>query len=102
MAFLSTYECAKVLKAVAEPNRLRILRYLIGQKKNVSEMAEDLKISQPTVSHHLALLRHSKLVQETKEGKQVFYEICPALSQTLSKELEKIDLGCCSIELHRE
>lgn len=99
---LSSYDCAKVLKAMADSTRLRILRHLIGGEKNVSQLVDEIKVDQPSISHHLSLLRHAKLVLETREGKNVYYKIHPAVAHHLSPELETIDLGCCSVELRKE
>jgi DNA-binding transcriptional ArsR family regulator len=100
--FLSSYDCAKVLKAMGDPTRLRILRHLVGGEKNVSQLADDLHVDQPAVSHHLALLRHAGLVIERREGKHVYYEIHSSVAQQLSSEEERFDLGCCAVELRKE
>ena len=99
---LSSHDCAKVLKAIADSTRLRILRHLIGGEKNVSQLVDEIKADQPSISHHLSLLRHAKLVMESREGKNVYYRINPAVARHLSSEMEKIDLGCCSVELRKE
>lgn len=100
--FLNSYECAKVLKAMADPTRLRILRHLIGGEKNVSQLVEELHVEQPAISHHLSLLRHAALVLERREGKHVYYELHSMVVKHLSDEQDKIDLGCCAVELRKE
>jgi DNA-binding transcriptional ArsR family regulator len=101
-AFLNSRECAKVLRAMGDPTRLRILRRLVAGEKNVSELVEELGADQPSVSHHLAILRRAGLVLERRRGKHVFYGQHPAVAQHLSAEEDKIDLGCCAVELRRE
>ena len=100
--FLNSYDCAKVLKAMGDPTRLRILRHLVGGEKNVSQLAEDLSVDQPTTSHHLALLRHAGLVIERREGKHVYYEIPSSVAHHLSSDQDRFDLGCCAVELRKE
>ena len=100
--FLNSYDCAKVLKAMGDPTRLRILRHLVGGEKNVSQLAEELSVDQPTASHHLALLRHAGLVIERREGKHVYYGIPSSVAQHLSSEQDRFDLGCCAVELRKE
>jgi len=100
--FLDSYDCAKVLKAMGDPTRLRILRHLIGGEKNVSNLTDDLRVDQPAISHHLAILRHAGLVIERREGKHVFYEIHSSVAKHLSSEQERFDLGCCAVELRKE
>ena len=87
---------------MGDPTRLRLLRHLIGGEKNVSQLVDELSADQPSVSHHLSLLRHAGLVLESREGKNVYYRIHPNVANHVSVELEKIDLGCCSVELRRE
>ena len=68
------------LKAVADPTRLRILRLLPTEPDcervyNVSELAEELKIPQPTISHHLKVLYNAGLVKSEKMCRDVYYWI---------------------------
>jgi DNA-binding transcriptional ArsR family regulator len=41
----------------------------------VSSLCDELRLPQPTVSHHLGLLRMSNLITNRRDGKQVFYEL---------------------------
>jgi DNA-binding transcriptional ArsR family regulator len=100
--FLDSYDCAKVLKAMGDATRLRLLRHLIGGEKNVSQLSDELKLEQPAISHHLAILRHAGLVLERREGKHVYYEIHSSVAQHLSAEEDRFDLGCCAVELRKE
>ena len=68
------------MKALGDPTRLRILELLPDVKKcsdvyNVSELAEELKIPQPTVSHHLKVLYNADLVRSEKMCRDVYYWI---------------------------
>jgi ArsR family transcriptional regulator, arsenate/arsenite/antimonite-responsive transcriptional repressor len=68
------------LKAVADPTRLRILQLLPPTKDcervyNVSELAEELGVPQPTISHHLKVLYNAGLVQSDKMCRDVYYWI---------------------------
>jgi DNA-binding transcriptional ArsR family regulator len=61
---------------VSDSSRLKIILILGQTERNVTELCDDLKSqSQPAVSHHLALLRHSRLVQPRREGKHNYYEL---------------------------
>src|SRR5438270_11412727 len=60
---------SKMLKAVADLDRLKILNYLRAGTKNVSELADLLNAEIVNVSHHLGVLRETKLVQDTKKGR---------------------------------
>ena len=62
-------------KAIADETRQKIMRLCCCQWCSVSEMVEQLEVSQPTVSHHLAILRDAGLVNLRHEGKQTFYTL---------------------------
>lgn len=60
-------------KALADATRQKIMRLCCCEWCSVNELAEKLAVSQPTVSHHLAILREAELVTARPEGKQTFY-----------------------------
>jgi biotin operon repressor len=76
------------LKALADDKRLRIVCYLSSQRYNVGELAELLKLSEPTVSHHLTKLREVGLVNLTVDGNQRIYRLH---EPTLHRLSEKVD-----------
>ncbi len=62
-------------KVLADPTRQQIMQTCCCQWKNVNEIVKVVKVSQPTVSHHLALLREAELVQVREEGKNTYYTL---------------------------
>lgn len=68
-------ELASIYKALGDETRLRILKMLAQNKRCVCEMIEPLGMSQPTVSHHLKILRQADLVIDVKKGKWTHYSI---------------------------
>lgn len=60
-------------KALADETRQKIMNLVCCQWLSVNEIVEQLDVSQPTVSHHLAILREMGLVKVREEGKQTFY-----------------------------
>jgi len=62
-------------KALADETRQRIMRFCCCQWKNVSEIVDEVGVSQPTVSHHLAILRQTGLVRTREEGKHTYYTL---------------------------
>jgi DNA-binding transcriptional ArsR family regulator len=76
------------LKALSDDKRLRIICYLSSQRYNVGELAELLKLSEPTVSHHLTKLREVGLVNLTVSGNQRIYQLN---EPTLHRLSEKVD-----------
>ncbi len=69
---------AQTFKLLSDETRLRILVYLSQTKElHVRALCDLLQQSQPAVSHHLALLRVSGLIEPRREGKYKFYHILP-------------------------
>lgn len=68
-------ELAAFYKALSDENRLKIIQMLIGKELCVCEIFENLDLSQPTISHHLKILKYAGLIKDKKEGKWVFYTL---------------------------
>ncbi len=66
---------AVICKCLSDENRLRILQTIGTDKKSVSQIVEELELSQPLVSHHLKELRRSHLLKVEREGPFVYYQI---------------------------
>ena len=62
-------------KALADETRQKIMNLVCCQWLSVNEIVEQMNVTQPTVSHHLALLREAGLVNVREEGKQTFYSL---------------------------
>lgn len=67
--------CVDFCKALSDETRQKILEMLQQREMCVSDIVESFNISQPTVSHHLNILKNVGLVESRKEGKLVFYSI---------------------------
>ena len=63
----------KVMKALSDPNRIKILKMLQNREMCVCELREALRVSQPTVSKHLKILQEADLVNSSKDGQWVNY-----------------------------
>jgi len=62
-------------KAIADDTRQRIMNECCCCWLSVNEIVEKIGFSQPTISHHLAILRDAGLVNIREEGKQTFYTL---------------------------
>ena len=92
--------CSKYLKAVAEPDRLRIIRCLRDGPKSVSDIAHHLGQPLANASHHLKALRRAGLVSTCKHGRFVIYSLAARFARAESgSSLNTLDFGCCRIEL---
>ncbi|ABR47198.1 regulatory protein, ArsR [Alkaliphilus metalliredigens QYMF] len=65
----------EILKALADKNRLLIIEMLSCGELCACDIMDGLALTQPTISHHMKILQHAKLVKRRKEGKWVFYSI---------------------------
>ena len=68
-------EVADVCRMLADSTRVQMLVNLVSGAQSVGMLCETLDLSQPTASHHLALLRMTGLVQRQRQGKQMFYSL---------------------------
>ena len=66
---------AQICQGLADPTRILILYLLNNSPRYVTELAEELGVSQPTVSRHLKVLRDRGLVTTTREGNTVHYAL---------------------------
>jgi ArsR family transcriptional regulator, arsenate/arsenite/antimonite-responsive transcriptional repressor len=77
-------QLARVLKAIADPARLRLLSLIQAQpgaEACVCHLTEPLGLAQPTVSHHLRVLRDAGLVVRERRASWAYYKVVP---ETLS------------------
>ncbi len=92
--------CSDRLKAVADPDRLRIVNHLLRGSKNVTELAGELDLPVVNVSHHLQVLRRVGVLEARKQGKFVIYSVHPEFAgQANGRDSKLIDLGCCRLEI---
>lgn len=68
-------EYIRVFRALTDKNRIRVLEMLCGGELCACILLEDLKISQPTLSHHMKILCDSGIVKSRRAGKWNYYSI---------------------------
>lgn len=66
---------SEVMKILASPRRLEILHLLAEEPKEVGRLAEEMGITQPNVSQHLAVMRAAGIVEATRDGREVRYHL---------------------------
>lgn len=69
--------------------RLKIVWLLAQKEQNVDALCKIFKVSQPTMSHHLGLLRMGRLITGRRQGKQVIYSLNTLTLKNLKGELAK-------------
>jgi ArsR family transcriptional regulator len=77
----------KILRVVADPNRLRILLLLGGEELSVAELQEILAMGQSTISTHLSQLKQAGLVEDRRAGKSSLYRLASSGAGSLLDEL---------------
>lgn len=88
-------ESVTFAKAMADETRQNIMQLLCCNWMCVSDIVERSGVTQPTVSHHLSILRAAGLVEVRRKGKQVFYTLnqqevaqcCGMLMRTFAPEV---------------
>lgn len=79
-----------LLKALANPQRLRILCLLIEGERSVSEINMVIPISQSALSQHLAVLREKGLVSTRKQSQTVFYRVAEGPAHQIIETLHDV------------
>ncbi|MGW4483815.1 ArsR/SmtB family transcription factor [Amycolatopsis sp. NPDC004368] len=80
-------ELAKVFKALGDPVRLRLLSMIASRKGGetcVCELTPAFDLAQPTISHHLKLLRQAGLIDCERRGTWVYYWVVPSTMERLA------------------
>ncbi|MCV7150634.1 ArsR/SmtB family transcription factor [Mycolicibacterium pyrenivorans] len=82
---------AQMFKALGDPVRLRLLSLIAGHsgaEACVCDISGTFDLSQPTISHHLKVLRSAGILDSERRGSWVYYRIIPAALQRLSAVLQ--------------
>jgi len=74
-------------KALADETRQKIMALCCCEWISVSDIVSRLDVAQPTVSHHLKILKNASLVKSERRGKQVMYTL----------DQERLVRGCCQV-----
>ena len=80
-------ELAGMLKALSDPMRLRLLSVIAshsGAEACVCDISTGIDLTQPTISHHLKVLRNAGLLHSQRRGSWVYYRVIPEALQKLS------------------
>lgn len=78
-------------KALANESRLRLLGFLAQREHSVQELAEAIGVSEPTASHHLAMLRDLGLVSRRTEGNTHWYSFVPTVLPAMATQILSVE-----------
>ncbi len=73
--YIDMQQFTEVFKALSDPSRREILQRLKEKAKTPSELLEEIEISQPTLSHHLDILKRASLIEGEREGQFIRYSL---------------------------
>jgi ArsR family transcriptional regulator, arsenate/arsenite/antimonite-responsive transcriptional repressor len=88
----SAERLAGVLRALAEPTRLRLVSLIAaheGAEACVCDLTDPVRLSQPTVSHHLKVLVDAGLLEREQRGKWAYYRLVPGALDALAGMLTR-------------
>ena len=77
---------AELFRAFSDTSRVRIMSVLVGEEKNVTELAKLVGITESAISHHMRGLRQLHIVRARRDGKEVYYSIIDAHIVTLFQQ----------------
>ena len=83
-------DTAKVLKAISDPKRLRIVDMLSCGELCACKILEAFHITQPTLSHDMKVLIEAKIVNDRREGKNIYYSLNQEHLVVFTKTLQDI------------
>ncbi|MDF2587950.1 MAG: transcriptional regulator [Anaerocolumna sp.] len=72
-------------KALADPTRRKILELLSVNDLNAGEIADYFKISKPSISHHLSILKNADLISDERQGQNIVYSLNTTVFQDMIK-----------------
>ncbi|MFH1458989.1 MAG: metalloregulator ArsR/SmtB family transcription factor [Candidatus Omnitrophota bacterium] len=87
-------DCLEFFRALADATRQEILELLGEQDCNVNEICKQFdNMTQPTISHHLQILKRCKLVSAERKGKMIYYSINKKIMRNGMEEfIERFDI----------
>jgi DNA-binding transcriptional ArsR family regulator len=91
---------ANVFRALSHPTRIAVVESLLDGELTVGELSEMLGVEQTNASQHLAVLRHSHIVETRKAGNQIHYRLCAPRFAKLMAELCEFFIDHTSARLH--
>jgi len=97
----TTVDWIPLLKALADPTRLELVRLLLDKDHTVEQLASALNATEYNISKHLRILREAGVVLSNKKGRHLHNSITPAFRKKMGDH-RVLDLGCCSFQFDRE
>jgi DNA-binding transcriptional ArsR family regulator len=78
---------ARLFSALGDETRIKIVKLLSEGEQNVDDLTRLLDVSQPTISHHVRILRENGLVQSEKRGRSIYYSLVQPPEESLDEQI---------------
>ncbi|TCP53285.1 ArsR family transcriptional regulator [Tumebacillus sp. BK434] len=75
----------QAFKALSDPTRRKILDLLKERDMTAGEIADQFRMTKPSISHHLSLLKQADLVWDERQGQHIYYSLNTTVFQDLLK-----------------
>ena len=86
-------KCCQIFHALSDKTRLKILELIKDKEYCVTHICEQFDMTQPSISHHLDILKRSGLVKSDKKGREVYYKyIETTIVECCGKQFSVFDL----------
>ena len=92
-----------IYKALADPTRRKILQLLRDGELSAGEIASNFSFAKPTISRHLTVLREADLVQSTKKGTTIIYQLnASVLEDAILSMMDMFKIDVVDVGDHHE
>jgi DNA-binding transcriptional ArsR family regulator len=95
-------QCTRVLKALADPTRWRIVHSLLAEPATLSQLMQALHVSHYNVSKHIAILEQAGLVRKERRGRSIRCSVAPDARVEHGEYPSTLDLECCTFRFEAE
>lgn len=86
-------QCCQIFQALSDKTRLKILELIKDEAFCVSDICKHFDMTQPSISHHLDILKRAGLVESNKSGREVYYKyIQTTIVECCGKQFSVFDL----------
>ncbi|MCZ7647070.1 MAG: metalloregulator ArsR/SmtB family transcription factor [Planctomycetota bacterium] len=92
-------DCVAAMKALADPNRLRVMNEILTGPVHVTAIAKACGMTAYNASRALSILAHAGLVAREKKAQQRLYRLSGACEALVDRRRRTLDLGCCAFRL---
>ncbi len=88
-------------KALGDPIRLEIVRLLVGKELCVCDILDAFQVSQPTISHHLKVLKYAGIVEDSRDGRWIYYRLNAAALAEMMLVISELNKAASKAERAR-